>query len=152
MTRTTRPFALYLVTLCLLFLALNALPVGLMMVTDSSGAALGMTTDWLAQSPFPNYLVPGLFLFTVIGLGSVALLVALWLRPKADGLSELVRATHEHWAWALTVAFGGLLIAWIVIQALMLRMFHPMQIAIAAIGLVIAGIAFLPSMRQYLKA
>ena len=150
-SKTARPIALYVMTLCLLILAVNALPVGLSLMTDPSGSGLGMSVDWLANSPFPTYAVPGLFLFAVIGLGSVIVALALWLRPSWALLAGLTRATHEHWAWSLTLAYAVVVVLWIIVQYLMLRMFHPLQIIVAAIAIGLAVIDLLPGMRRYLQ-
>ena len=44
-------------------LGIGALGAGQAFVRDRSGAALGMDSGWLDGSPFPDFLVPGLFLF-----------------------------------------------------------------------------------------
>ena len=51
-----------------LFVAIGALPVGYLMLTKPDGSGVGMTVDILSGSPFKDFFIPGLFLFTVNGL------------------------------------------------------------------------------------
>ena len=48
-------------------LGVAAVGAGQAFVRNPSGAALGMTTEWLDRSPFPDFRLPGLFLAVVIG-------------------------------------------------------------------------------------
>src|SRR5215212_5819566 len=77
-----RPLSLYLLTACLLFLAPGALYGGAALLADINGTPMGMPAEWLQGTIFPNFLVPGLFLFVVFGVGSVILLYALLRRPS----------------------------------------------------------------------
>jgi len=56
----------------ILFQAVSGLVGGTGRVLDPTGASLGLPTDWLAGSPFGSYLIPGIILFTVLGLYPVA--------------------------------------------------------------------------------
>jgi hypothetical protein len=145
----SRPLTLYLLSLVLVFLSLGALGGGFVLVSDPTGAAMGLPQEWLAGSPFPDYLIPGLFLLIVIGIGSAVLLAALWARPNIPLFAGLTRWTHEHWAWAADVAFGSVVALWIIIQYLIIQRFHPLQAIILTVGVVIVGLALLPGMRRY---
>ena len=52
----------------LILLGLGALGGGGVPVVSLSGKLMGMPLFMLARSPFQNFLVPGLVLFTVLGL------------------------------------------------------------------------------------
>lgn len=99
----------------------NALIGGALMLADPSGAELGMNPGFLAQSPFSSYLVPGLALFALIGLGH-ALGAVLTLRK--DRRAPLVAA-----------GLGALLIVWILAQLLWLDPQSWLQAVVAALGL-----------------
>lgn len=152
MKKRSRPFSLYFLLLLLLVLSLNALYGGAALLADISGSPLGMSVSLLEGTIFPSFLIPGLFLFLVFGVGSALLLVALWLRPNIVFLDRLMAWTHEYWAWGATALLGVAVILWIVIQYLMIRMFHPLQIVIAAIGIAIFALDLLPAMRRYYQA
>jgi hypothetical protein len=105
-----------------LVLALTAIPAGLMMIFDpSTGGSLNLDTAWLEGSPFNDFLVPGLFLAGVIGLGNLtvaALLLGRWL-----------------YAGEASLAMGVVLMTWIVVQATIIPfnwVFHPTFFALGA--------------------
>ena len=54
-----------------LFTGLNALIAGFLFIIDPSGDKLGLSVAYLQSSPFTSYLIPGLTLFTVIGIGNL---------------------------------------------------------------------------------
>ncbi len=147
--RVRRPFSLYILTGCLLFLAMGALGGGASLIADPSGSAMQMPSAWLQGTPFGSYLVPGLFLFVIFGVGSLVAVYALWMRPKWTVLADITRGTHEHFAWVTTFVIGILLVAWIVVQYALLREFHPFQVLFGLLGVVIAGLDMLPAMRRY---
>jgi hypothetical protein len=131
----SRPLSLYVLTLCLVFLAVGALYGGFMLLSDVSGGALQIPQEWLAGSIFPNYFVPGLFLFTVFGLGSLVVLFGLWVRPQ--------------WAWLATLLLGAALVIWIFVQYLSINHYHPLQIVMLLLGVFIVVLDLLPGMRRY---
>ena len=55
-----------------LFIALGALGGGWGLITAPDGSNLGMPLSMLEHSPFPDFLIPGWILLTVLGLGNLA--------------------------------------------------------------------------------
>ncbi len=108
------------------FIAIGALPAGYAFITDPTGAALDMPLSQLAGSIFPNYLIPGLFLFAVNGLGSLA---GAWLSFRKN-----------RYAGPAAMALGLMLVAWIVIQVIVIRSFHWLQPLYFGLGLVELGL------------
>ena len=91
-------------------LGVAAVGAGQGFVRDPSGTALGMTTEWLAGSPFPDFRVPGLFLTFVIGGANLLAAVVLWRRHPGSPLASL--------------ATGLLLVAWVAIQTAIIGFRH----------------------------
>ena len=89
-----------------IFLGLGALFGGSALVLAPDGHLLGMPTSLLGGSPFTSYLVPGIILFTVIGLGPL-LAAALTVRRQA-------------FAPIAAVAVGLILVGWISIEMVVL--------------------------------
>lgn len=124
-----------------------ALAGGVMLVAAPSGRSLGMPTAWLEATPFSSFLVPGLLLATALGLLPLFAAVALW-RPRATPrLQRVERALGMDTAWLATVAAGAAMMIWIVTQIAMVRMFHPMQAFIFALGALVVASSLLPSVR-----
>ncbi|MGY5851751.1 hypothetical protein [Salegentibacter sp. F14] len=64
-----------------LFNGLSGLLGGFMLIKDPSGNSLNMKFEWLANTPFPNFLIPGIILFLLIGIGNV---LGFWLSFKKN--------------------------------------------------------------------
>jgi len=104
------------------FIALGAMAGGFMFVKDPSGAAMGFPVSMLEGSIFPNFLVPGLFLFIVNGLGSL--------------IGALLSFTKNRNAGPAAIALGVILVAWIVIQVIIIRSIHWLHGLYFVLGLV----------------
>jgi hypothetical protein len=103
-----------------------AIPVGLMFITDPSGASMQIE-GWLDGTIFGDFLVPGLYLFAVNGLGMLLLAtLTLMRRPIAP--------------W-LTGALGIGLMIWITVQLLLISESMILQPIFFAVGLVLGFIA-----------
>lgn len=138
MVKAKRPFVVYVLLLLLLVQALSALAGGIPMIVDPSGAMFGFPADMLENSPFDNYLVPGLILTFVLGVFPLAVVFGLW-RRKA-------------WAWGGSAAVGVALVIWIVVQVLMTGLnvgYSPLQAVYGLLGFVLIVLTLLPSVRRY---
>ena len=87
-----------------IFIGIGALPVGFMFIVDPSGASLDFPLEWVADTLFKNYLVPGIFLFSVNGIGSLIGAYLTFRRHRLAGLAA--------------VGLGAFLMAWIVVQVI----------------------------------
>lgn len=111
----------------LLVVGVSGIAGGAGLVSDPSGAAVGMSVDALAGSPFADYLVPGLVLLCINGLASATAGVAVlrrWRRAGAAGL-----------------ALGIFLMGWIAIQVAIIGLVHWLQPLFFALGMVESGLA-----------
>jgi len=107
------------------FIGLGALAGGFMLVKDPSGGALGLPTSLLEGSPFQDYLIPGIFLLVVNGLGSMI----------GAGLSFARRRSAQETAMAL----GAILVGWIVIQVVIISSFHWLHLLYFILGVLELG-------------
>lgn len=103
----------------LTFGALNAFAGG---YYGLSGAE-GVPREWLAGSPFTDYVLPGAILFMVVG-GALAL------------AATMVFSRHRH-ARAGAFAAAGVLLVWIAVQVAIIGYVSWMQPATFAAGLLI---------------
>ena len=91
----------------LLIAATNVLAVGFSFIVEPSGKGLGMTTDYLKQSPFTNFFIPGLILFIANGVLSIFMAII-----------SIKKGKH----YPLLISFQGCIpLGWIIIQLLMLQ-------------------------------
>ena len=108
------------------FIGLGALGGGFMLVRDPSGSALELPMSLLEGSPFPDFLIPGMFLFAVNGVGSMI----------GAGLSF----TRRRYAQEIAIVLGAILVAWIVIQVVIISSFHWLHVLYFILGVVELGI------------
>ena len=85
-----------------IFIAVGAVGGGLVLLLDPSGQGMGFSVELLSGSPFSSYLIPGLVLFAVIGIGNFTAAFLSFRKHRIAGLAGIL--------------LGGFLAAWILIQ------------------------------------
>lgn len=131
-------------------LGVGAIFGGLVFVIAPTGAILGIPLSVLRYSPFGDFLIPGLILLIVFGIGSFAALWGIWLRPAWMFATMLTRFTGQHWSWSAGVAIGLGQVIWIVTEVLMLRGLNGLHFVFGGLGLLIALMMLEPGLRRYL--
>lgn len=116
------------------FIGLGAVGGGFMLILDPSGAAMGIPVSLLEGSIFRDYFIPGLFLFVVNGLGSLAGAVLTFVKNRSAG--------------PVAIALGLILTAWIVIQVAIIRSFHWLHGLYFVLGVVEALLGVLLTRRR----
>jgi hypothetical protein len=110
-----------------LVLSIGALGGGLVLIVAPRGEIMPLPLSALAGSPFETYLVPGLILFTVLGLGPLIAARLAWIgHPMAPVAAFVVGAALLIWITveiaiigysnepplqAIYLVFGGLITA-----------------------------------------
>lgn len=103
------------------FIGIGAMFGGLMAILNPEGPA-GMPTDALKNSPFSDFLIPGIILFTVIGLGNILC-----------GILHLKKSKLQVYASGVA---GGALMIWIVVQCIMLETVNFLHVLYFLLGTV----------------
>ncbi len=128
-----RPSPLNLVLFGLVALTgITAIPAGLALLAEPSGAYLALDPALLHRGPFTDFSIPGVFLLVVIGLGAV---------PVVWGLGA-----GDDWGTVAGLGYGLVLLAWITVQAIIVGIISPLQPIFGTIGLLI--VAFALAVRQ----
>jgi uncharacterized membrane protein len=125
--RVERPAFVWLGVILEIATCITAIPVGWMFIGDPSGKVMGLPAGWIEATPFGTYLVPGIYLFAMNGLGML-LLAALTVR--------------RHWIapW-LTGVLGVGLIIWILVQLAVMPETMILQWIFLATGIVLGFVA-----------
>ena len=106
----------YILLFLIFFQIISAVPAGFILIGDSSGANLGFTLELLKHSPFSNFMIPGLFLFIVLGLFPILIFYGL-IKKFEFKLAEKININKEfHWSWTFSYYLGLTLILWINFQ------------------------------------
>ena len=103
------------------FIGVGAVPAGIVMIYNPSGSDLGMTVEMLINSPFANFLIPGIFLLGLNGIGSLIGALASFLRYRSAG--------------KIAIGLGLFLILWIFIQVYWLGL-HWLHILYFILGII----------------
>ena len=129
--RIERPGYAWIAIALEVFTAVGAIPVGISMLTDTTGRSVGLPGGWIEATPFGSYLVPGLYLLFVNGVGMLV----------AAGLG----VARHRWASWLTAILGTGLVIWIVVQVVVMPETSLLQALFGATGLALVaiGIAWL---------
>lgn len=130
-----RPLEVYILCFLLLFLSLGALYGGGALIFRPEGSLLAMQT-WLSKIPFPNFLIPGIFLFIFNGILPFLALIGLLLKPDWHRLNAINIYSDKYWGWTLSLYSGIISICWIIVQQLVTE-FFVLQPLITLVGLLI---------------
>ncbi|MBS1510305.1 MAG: hypothetical protein JST86_05650 [Bacteroidetes bacterium] len=113
----------YLLLLLLSFVAVTALVSGAIICIDPGGSFMQLNPAVLQNTPFHNFLIPGLVLTFVVGASNAAAVLLLVRRSPAQFNAAL---------------FAGLMITgWITVQVLLIQTFHWLQLVYVVAGVFI---------------
>lgn len=94
---------------------------------DNPQAPLGVSSDILENSPFSNFFIPGIILFTVIGFGNILSAVTICFKMKFQTYISCI--------------FSSALVIWIIVQCIMInsvRFLHVIFFILGLIGVVLS--------------
>ena len=111
-----------------LFVGIGAMAGGLAAITNPQ-APLGISVEVLKNSPFSNFLIPGIILFTIIGLGNIISALMFRFKSRFQGYISSV------FSWALVI--------WIVVQCIMMNAIVFLHVLFFIIGLIEAGLSMI---------
>jgi hypothetical protein len=103
------------------FVGIGAMAGGMAAITNPN-APLGAPVDMLKNSPFDNFFIPGIILFTIIGLGNIISALAIISKSRYKGYISSI--------------FGWALVIWIVVQCIMINSIVFLHILFFTIGLI----------------
>jgi hypothetical protein len=103
------------------FIGLGAVGGGLGLVLEPSGENLGIPTKLLHNSPFSDYLIPGIILLSINGIGSL--------------VGSIISFKRKMYAGVIAMALGVFLVAWIILQVYWIESFHWLHASYLGLGL-----------------
>lgn len=108
------------------FVGIGAMAGGLEAILNPQNP-MGAPLELLEHSPFDNFLIPGILLFGVIGIGNVIAAAAIKFKTKFHGYTSSV------FSWALVI--------WIIVQCIMLNAVGVLHVIFFLIGAVEAALS-----------
>ncbi len=119
------------------FQALSGLGGGTFLIADPTGETLKLPLSFLRDSPFTDYLIPGIILFTVLGIFPLVVTAGLW--------------QSKYWGWLGSILLGIALLIWIFVEIIIVgyQSEPPLQLIYGTLGIVILFLTLLPSTKNY---
>jgi hypothetical protein len=135
----------------LAFLGVGALFGGGALIISPSGELLGMPLSMINDSPFTNFLIPAIFLFTFLGLAPCLLIFALLKKPESKLAERINIFTDMHWSWSFSVYIAIVLIIWLQLEMMFIHSVHWSHTFYMFVAVVILIVAILPQVRNLCK-
>ena len=133
------------------FLSLGAVFGGGVLIISPSGQLIGMPLSMLAASPFPDFLIPGILLFVVLGICPLLLIFALLQSVKSPLAEHFNLFKDMSWAWSFTLYQAFALIVWIQLEMVFLHAVHWLHTFYMFYAIAILVVALLPQLRALYK-
>jgi len=87
---TRKPKTLYILITLIIFQGISGIIGGTGLILDPSGRILNIPVEWLNNSPFTNYFVPGLVLLTILGILPLIVAYGLMSNVKSSWYGSLL--------------------------------------------------------------
>lgn len=97
-----RPALLWVLLVVLGQLAVRAAVGGVALLLAPSGAIVGLSSAPLDQTPFGDFLVPGIVLFVMFGFVPAIVCYALY--------------TRRWWGWAGSIGVAAAMLVWVLVE------------------------------------
>ncbi|MCK7526185.1 MAG: hypothetical protein MZV64_55570 [Ignavibacteriales bacterium] len=135
--KSKKPISVIVLMVSVFFQALSGLGGGAFLIADPTGETLNLSLSFLINSPFPDYLIPGIILFTVLGVYPLIVTAGLWKR--------------KYWGWLGSILLGIALLIWIFVEIIMIgyQSEPPLQLIYGILGIVILFLALLPGTKNF---
>jgi hypothetical protein len=144
-------FSGFILVLLLGFLSIGAIYGGVALIIKPDGSFFEMPIDILQNSPFKNFLIPGIILLFTFGLLPIYIMYAIVKRAESKFLQKLNLLYDYHYSWTFSVYIGFALIIWINTQTLLFNSVEIIHTVYSLLGILIICTALLPKTRQLFK-
>jgi hypothetical protein len=133
------------------FLSLGAFYGGISLIISPDGQIFHIPVEILHNSPFKDFLIPGLILLFIFGINPIYIIYLLLKKPESR-IFEKFNLLHDHYfGWSFTVYIGIALVIWINIQTSIFNTVDTLHTIYSFYGILIICIALLPQTRNLYK-
>jgi hypothetical protein len=136
----------------LTFLGISAIGGGGTLIISPSGKLLGgLPLSLLKNSPFNDFLYPGIILFLVIGIFPCLVIFALIKKPENKWAESLNFFKDMYWAWSFSIYIAFALIIWIQVETIYIQGTSWLQTFYVLFSIPMIFVALLPQVRNHYK-
>jgi len=133
-------------------LAVGALGGGIVLMISPTGELMGLPLSEFKNLPFNSFLIPGIILFTVLGIIPSLVIIALLKRTESKLAEQINIFNDMHWSWTYSIYIAFTLIGWIHIELIFLQgAVHWLQTFYMFYAVLIITLALLPQIRYLYK-
>ncbi len=145
---THRSLSIWVLITLQFLLGLGAAICGALLIIAPDGHLMQMPVTMLSHTPFATFRLPGILLFTFVGIYPLLVVYSLFARP-AWSWPELINPFKTmHWAWAASLAAGVIVIIWICVQMIMLGTVQFLHVLYLVWGAAILLLTLYPTIGQ----
>jgi hypothetical protein len=145
----SKPFALYLLLMCLFLQALSGLFGGIALLLSPSGDLIQIPLWLLSQTPFKNFFIPGMILSLLLGFYPAVVFYGLISRAELKCLEIFNIYPEQKGAWTASLYIGIMLVLWIDFEIYFIGYVHYIQTAYALLGVLIIVLTLTPAVKKY---
>ena len=136
----------------LAFLGISAIGGGGALIISPSGKLLGgLPISLLKNSPFKDFLYPGLILFFVLGILPCLVVFALIKKPENKLAESLNFFKDMYWAWSFSIYIAFALIIWLQTEMYFLQAVGALHCFYMLLAVFLIFVAMLPQVRKFYK-
>ncbi len=132
------------------FLGIGAIGGGGALIISPSGKLLGgLPLSILKNSPFDNFLIPGIILFLILGVFPCLLVFALMKKPENKLAESLNFYKDMYWAWSFSIYIAFALIIWLQVEMYIMQAVGWLHNFYMILAITIIFVALLPPVRGF---
>ncbi|MEW5747603.1 MAG: hypothetical protein AB1793_02275 [Candidatus Thermoplasmatota archaeon] len=150
-----RPAAVKALVATMAFFSFVGLMTGYGLLSDPTGAGIGLSQDLLEDAPVGDFTMVGLFFVAFFGILPALAAYGLWMTPRWGWTDAVNRWTGQNWAWTATAALGVILLLWIAVEVVFVGALTgiggAMQVTIAVLGVAVLALVTRPSVKSYAR-
>lgn len=144
------PTSVWILIALQFLLGLGALAGGGCFILAPDGSIMHMPLSMISSSPFTSFLIPGIILFTLVGVYPILVTYSLWKMPAWNWPNVINPFKKMHWSWAGSLAAGVIVILWITVEVTFTGI-GVLHYVYWAWGIVLIALTLLPSVREYCR-
>lgn len=146
--RKHTPLTAWLLIIVEIFLGIGATVSGALMLSDPFGSE-ALPLYMLDNTPFTSFVIPGLILFSLLGVYPLVVAYSLWRLPGWRWPDAINPWKQRHWSWAAALSTSIIVLIWITVQMLMLRAFSFLHGVYIGVALAILLLVLTGSVKRY---
>jgi hypothetical protein len=146
----SKPFIIWILFILHILLGVGAIASGLLMMISPDGDLMHMPLNLMQDSPFSTYFIPGLILFTFLGIYPMIIAYGLWKKPTWTWAEAVNPFKRFHWSWAGSIAAGLIVVIWLTVELIWVG-YSFLHTVYYIWGGLITLITLLPGVRRYIQ-